>query len=57
MDYNELPIGCGMALAMNPPAFNAYSAMTEEEKRALIQKAHGARSQEEMHRIVESICG
>ena len=56
MDYSELPSGFGMALAMNPPAFNAYSAMTEEEKHALIQKAHSARSQEEMHRIVESIC-
>ena len=35
MDYNSLPIGFGMALAMNPPAFNAYSNLTEEEKEIL----------------------
>ena len=30
-NYNSLPIGFGMALAMNPPAFNAYSNLTEED--------------------------
>lgn len=55
MDFYNIPIGFGMALAMNPPAFNAYSAMTEEEKRAVIAKAHNARSQQEMHEIVNSI--
>ena len=34
-DYNALPIGFGMALAMNPPAFNAYSSLTAEEKETL----------------------
>ena len=55
MDYYNIPIGFGMALAMNPPAFNAYSAMTEEQKRAVIDKAHHARSEQEMHEIVNSI--
>ena len=55
MDYYNIPIGFGMALAMNPPAFNAYSAMTEEQKRAVIEKAHHARSEQEMHEIVNSI--
>ena len=36
MDFYNIPIGFGMALAMNPPAFNAYSNLTEEEKDALI---------------------
>ena len=44
-----------MALAMNPPALNAYSAMTEDQKRAILNKAHNARSEQEMHRIVDSI--
>ena len=57
MDYYNIPIGFGMALAMNPPAFNAYSAMTEEEKQAVIQKAHNARSEQEMHEIVNSLIG
>ena len=55
-NYNSLPIGFGMALAMNPPAFNAYSALTEEEKDALIQRARTARSEEEMHEIVAKLC-
>lgn len=56
MDYYSLPIGFGMALAMNPPALNAYSAMSEEEKEAVLQRAHNARSEQEMHEIVEGIC-
>ena len=55
MDYYNIPIGFGMALAMNPVAFNTYSAMTEEQKRAVIEKAHSARSEQEMHEIVNSI--
>ena len=56
MDFCNIPIGFGMALAMNPPAFNAYSNLTEEEKDALIQRAHHASSQEEMHEIVAKLC-
>ena len=55
MDYFKVPIGFGMALAMNPPALNAYSAMTEEEQRAVLSRAHDARSQSEMHAIVSSL--
>ena len=56
MAFDQLPIGFGMALAMNPPAFNAYSNLTEEEKDGLIQRAHNASSQEEMHDIVAKLC-
>ena len=56
MDFYNIPIGFGMALAMNPPAFNAYSNLTEEEKDAPIQRAHHASSQEEMHEIVAKLC-
>ena len=56
MDFYNIPIGFGMALAMNPPAFNAYSNLTEEEKDALIQRAHHASSPEEMHEIVAKLC-
>lgn len=55
MDYYKVPVGFGMALAMNPPALNAYSAMTEEQKQAILSKAHSAHSQQEMHKIVNSI--
>lgn len=55
MDFYKVPIGFGMALAMNPPALNAYSAMTETQKQAILAKAHNARSEAEMHQIVNSI--
>lgn len=55
MDFYKVPIGFGMALAMNPNALNAYSSMTEEQKQAVLNKAHEANSQQEMHKIVNSI--
>lgn len=55
MDFYKVPIGFGMALAMNPTALNAYSAMTEAQKQAILSKAHNARSEKEMHQIVASI--
>lgn len=55
MDFYKVPIGFGMALAMNPNALNAYSAMTEAQKEAILSKAHNARSEQEMHSIVNSI--
>lgn len=55
MDFYKVPIGFGMALAMNPPALNAYSAMTEAQKQSVLDKAHHARSEKEMHQIVASL--
>ncbi len=55
MDYYKVPVGFGMALAMNPPALNTYSAMTQEQKQAILSKAHNARSEKEMHEIVASL--
>lgn len=57
MDYYQVPVGFGMALAMNPPAWNAYSAMTEAQKQAVLAKAHHARSEKEMHDLVASLTG
>jgi len=55
MDFYKVPIGFGMALAMNRQAMNAYAAMTDQQKQAVLDKAHNARSEGEMHRIVNSI--
>ena len=55
MDFYKVPIGFGMALAVNEPAMNAYSAMTEDEKQAILNKAHNVRSEREMHDLVASI--
>lgn len=55
MDFYKVPIGFGMALAMNGPAMEAYAAMTEQQKQEILKKAHNARSEKEMHQIVSSI--
>ena len=55
MDFYKVPIGFGMALAMNQPAMNAYAAMTEAQKQTILNKAHNARSEKEMHDLVASL--
>ncbi len=55
MDFYKVPIGFGMALAMNPVAMNVYSAMTEEQRQTVLDRAHHARSEQEMHRIVDGL--
>ena len=55
MDFYKVPIGFGMALAVNEPAMNAYSKMTEDEKQAILNKAHNVRSEREMHDLVNSL--
>lgn len=55
MDFYQVPIGFGMALARNPQALNAYSAMTEEQKQAILNQAHNACSEQEMNRIVNGL--
>ena len=55
MDFYKAPIGFGMALAMNPPAPNAYSAMTEAQKQEVLNRAHHASSEKEMHQIVNAL--
>ena len=55
MDFYKVPIGFGMALAMNQPAMNAYSAMTESQKQDILNKAHNVRSEKEMYDLVNSL--
>ncbi len=55
MDFYKVPIGFGMALAMNPTAMNVYSAMTEEQQQAILNRAHNAGSEQEMHQIVDGL--
>ena len=55
MDFYKVPIGFGMELAMNHPAMEAYAAMTEQQKQDVLNKAHNARSEKEMHNLVASL--
>ena len=55
MDFYKVPIGFGMALAVNEPAMNAYAVMTEAQKQEILNKAHNVRSEREMHDLVASL--
>ena len=55
MDSGNVPIGFGLALAMNEPAINAYAAMTEPQKQNILNQAHQARSKKEMQALVAAI--
>ncbi len=53
--FSELPLGFGMALAMNEPAMQGYVGLTESEKEHLILRCKDARSKAEMEKIVASL--
>ena len=55
MDFNELPVGFGMALSRNFPALNAWSALTEAQKQIVLERVHSAASQQEIHQIVNGL--
>lgn len=50
-----MPLGFGMALAMNERAMKKYSDLTESEKEKIILQCRDAKSKEEMDRIVNSL--
>ena len=53
--FTELPLGFGMALAMNEKAMQGYAKLTEDEKERIIMKCKDATSKEEMRRLVDSL--
>lgn len=55
MDFAKLPVGFSMALAQNTPALERFGQMSREERQSYVDMAHHARSEREMHQIVNSI--
>ena len=55
MDFYKVPIGFGMALAQNEAAMIRYSQLTGREKKNILNRAHSARSQEEMYSLVANL--
>ena len=55
MDFTKVPIGFGMELAQNEEAMARYAGLSQQEKQAILNQAHRARSEEEMRQIVSSI--
>jgi len=55
MGDGSLPVGFGMALAQNQTALRKYEALTEVEKKALMDQIHGVQSKAEMRQLVTEL--
>lgn len=55
MERNEMPMGFAMALAMNPDAMQRFTALSEEQKREVIEGTHSVKSRKEMHQYVNAL--
>ena len=55
MSFPELPVGMGMALAMNAGAMSGFAGLTEAKKEEVILRCRDARSKGEMQKIVDSL--
>ena len=55
MGDGTLPLGFGMALAQNETTLRKYEALTETEKKTLMNKIHGVQSKSEMRRLVAEL--
>ncbi len=55
MEKHEMPVGLGMALAMNPDAMQKFASLPEAKKQEIISGTHAVSSKEEMRQYVENI--
>ena len=55
MDFNQVPIGFGLALSSNTAAMNRYAHLSEAEKQSVLSKASSARTQEEIYTLVSDL--
>ena len=55
MSERDLPLGFGMALAQNEAAMHRFERLTEEERQAILRRAHSVGSKEEMRQLVDSL--
>ena len=50
-----VPLGFGMALAMQPGGMEAFAALTESEKQVYIERARNIKSKREMGSLVQQL--
>lgn len=55
MANTELPLGFGFALAQNPVAMERFTALSQQEKDAMVAKAHQVSSKQEMRQLVNTL--
>lgn len=53
--FTDVPLGFGMALAMNGAAGEAYEELSELEKEQLLMRCRDAATREEMQGIVDAL--
>ena len=55
MDYNDLPLGLGLAFASNRTAMERFVGMTDHEKEEFIERSRSVLSKSEMESLVSSL--
>lgn len=55
MDYNNLPLGLGLAITTNREAMDRFVDMTDAEKEEFIEKNKDVMSKSEMEKLVSSL--
>lgn len=50
-----MPLGFGMALAMQPGGMEAFAALSDEKKQEYLRRARNAKSKSEMGAIVQEL--
>lgn len=55
MDETKLPVGFGMALAMNQDAMHTFASMPDARQNAVLEKARSISSKSEMQQLVMSL--
>lgn len=55
MDFSEVPIGFGMALAQNEAAMVRYAHLAKDKKQDILNQAHNIHSEQEMYALVASL--
>lgn len=55
MDKFDMPVGLGMALAMNPEAKQKFASLPDEKKWQVVSGTHAVESKDEMKQYVENI--
>lgn len=54
-NYNDVPLGLGMALARNMSAMERFSFMSDAQRKDILEKASAVNSRNEMTQLVDSI--
>ncbi len=55
MDYNEMPLGLGVAITSNRAAMDRFVDMSDNEKKDFIERSRSAMSEKEIDRLVNSL--